>query len=153
MMAHPPHPRRTKAQRLDEHKSALFEPAAAETTITTMRLVAIGAALVLLHDHHGARAAATESQECAADGTCHKVVPNGNKAQCGVYMAPSTLGEDTSMGIYTGVPLKENDVINFPEIAVPILFRGFDKHPDGTLVSGINAVGFACHERERPLRR
>jgi hypothetical protein len=114
-----------------------------------MRLAAIGAVFVfLLHDHHhGVRAVATESQECAADGTCQAVMKpnnsNNNKAQCGVYMAPSTLGEDTSMGIYTGVPLKENDVINFPEIAVPILFRGFDKHPDGTFGLGNHTVGLA----------
>lgn len=48
-------------------------------------------------------------------------------------MAPSTLGEDTSMGIFTGMSLHEKDVVNFPEIAVPILFRGFDNHPDGKL--------------------
>lgn len=53
---------------------------------------------------------------------------------CGVYMAPSTLGEDTSMGIFTGMSLKENDVIHFPEIAVPLLFRGFDNHPEGMFI-------------------
>jgi hypothetical protein len=103
-----------------------------------MRLATTAAMLLLLLFLHGGTGTSAESQqECAADGTCTPIIPttkqeNGNKkAQCGVYMAPSTLGEDTSMGIYTGIPLKEKDIINFPEIAVPILFRGFDKHPDG----------------------
>lgn len=50
---------------------------------------------------------------------------------CGVYMAPSTLGEDTNMGIYTGMALKKDDIVNFPEIAIPLLFREWGEHKEG----------------------
>ncbi|KAL7579557.1 hypothetical protein ACA910_007928 [Epithemia clementina (nom. ined.)] len=46
-------------------------------------------------------------------------------------MAPSTLGQDTNMGMYTGVDLKKNDVVNWPEIAVPLLFREWGEHAKG----------------------
>jgi hypothetical protein len=82
--------------------------------------------------------------ECTADGTCK---PSGARAaeqhryrrpiECGVYMAPSTLGADTNMGIYTGKPLKKDEVVNYPEIAIPLLFREWGDHTpgyeDGTL--------------------
>ena len=35
------------------------------------------------------------------------------------------------MGIYTGVDLKPGEVINFPEIAVPLLFREWGDHKPG----------------------
>ena len=41
---------------------------------------------------------------------------------CGVYMAPSTIGV-ANMGIYTNMDLQKGDVVNFPDIAVPLLFR------------------------------
>jgi hypothetical protein len=75
--------------------------------------------------------------ECRADGTCTPTTttPNAKKAaaaiQCSVYMAPSSLGEETSLGIYTGIDLKPDTVINYPEIAVPILFREFGEHVAG----------------------
>lgn len=50
--------------------------------------------------------------------------------ECHVFMAPSTLGEETNLGIYTGKPLKEGDVVNYPELVVPLLFREWGKHPD-----------------------
>jgi hypothetical protein len=136
------HPRNLTARRKSNPLTEESQPS--PTIPTMMRLATTAAMLLLLLFLHGGTASAPESQECAADGTCTPIagIPtakqqqngNGNKAQCGVYMAPSTLGEDTSMGIYTGIPLKEKDIIRFPEIAVPILFRGFDKHPDGTLL-------------------
>jgi hypothetical protein len=72
----------------------------------------------------------------AADGTCRlasleNFATANNHLECTVYMAPSTLGVDTSMGIYTGIALESGTVINFPEIAVPILFREFGQHVDG----------------------
>lgn len=85
-----------------------------------------------------ASAAATD---CAleADGTCQQqanIPPIGNE-KCGVYMAPSTLGEETNMGIYTGIPLKDGELVRFPEIAIPLLFREWGEHTagfdDGTL--------------------
>jgi hypothetical protein len=126
-----------KSNPLTEERS---QPPPTIPTMTRLATTTAAMLLLLLFLHGGI--ASAESQECAADGTCTPIIPtskqeNGNGShknkalQCGVYMAPSTLGEDTSMGIYTGIPLKEKDIINFPEIAVPILFRGFDKHPDG----------------------
>jgi len=73
---------------------------------------------------------AQEEVECEADGTCTKQ-KDGKPLQCGVYMAPSTLGEFTSMGIYTGIPLHANTIINYPEISVPLLFREFGDHVEG----------------------
>jgi hypothetical protein len=65
-----------------------------------------------------------------ADGssTC---VAFEQQPECGVYMAPSTLGETTNMGIYTGTALRKNDVVNFPEIAVPLQFREWGEHREG----------------------
>ena len=87
-----------------------------------------------------ATAGAAETGECAAgsnsndDGTCR---PPAAPEQCGVYMAPSTLGGDTNMGIYAGIDYGPGQDINFPEIAIPLLFRmwGFhgDLTTDGTL--------------------
>jgi SET domain len=69
---------------------------------------------------------------CEADGTCEaSFATDHNHPECTVYMAPSTLGVDTSMGIYTGVPVEPGTVINFPEIAVPLLFREFGDHVEG----------------------
>lgn len=59
-----------------------------------------------------------------------------DEPECGVYMAESTLGV-ANLGIYTGIPLQEGDVLNYPEIVVPLLFREWHKHGgdslDGTL--------------------
>jgi SET domain len=75
-------------------------------------------------------------QATTADTTC----PAGSNAptctkkprlECGTYMAPSTLGEDTNMGIYTGTPLAKDDKVNFPEIAIPLLFREWGSHTEG----------------------
>lgn len=74
--------------------------------------------------------------ECEADGNCQEKAASDSKQQlndlpCGVYMAPSTLGETTNMGIYTGIPLKKDDVVNFPEIVIPLLFREWGDHTTG----------------------
>jgi hypothetical protein len=39
-----------------------------------------------------------------------------------------TLGEDTNLGIYTDKSLRTDDVVNFPEIAIPLLFREWGEH-------------------------
>eukprot|EP00977_Amphora_coffeiformis_P011088 scaffold2655_cov179-Amphora_coffeaeformis.AAC.21 len=73
--------------------------------------------------------ATASAQECKAslqDGSCRPPQP-----QCGVYMAPSTLGDYTNMGIYTGMDLKKDDIVNFPEIVVPLLFREWGDHVEG----------------------
>ena len=41
---------------------------------------------------------------------------------CQVFMAPGTFGS-SNLGIYTAVPLKKGDVVNYPEIVIPFLFR------------------------------
>lgn len=46
-------------------------------------------------------------------------------------MAPSTLGDYTNMGMYTGKDVKKDDIINFPEIVVPLLFREWGEHTEG----------------------
>ena len=62
------------------------------------------------------------------DGTSKKVYP-----PCGVYMAPSTLGETTNMGMYAGhaVQFRAGDEINWPEIAIPLVFREWGSHRPG----------------------
>ncbi|EEC49604.1 predicted protein [Phaeodactylum tricornutum CCAP 1055/1] len=73
---------------------------------------------------------ADASADCTVqlDGTCVSSLP---RLECGVYMAPSTLGEDTNLGIYTGKALRTDDVVNFPEIAIPLLFREWGEHVEG----------------------
>lgn len=70
----------------------------------------------------------SEAADCeiGLDGEC--LPTHNNVLECGVYMAPSTLGEDVSMGIYTGKDIKTDDVINFSEIAIPFLFREWGNH-------------------------
>ena len=72
----------------------------------------------------------SQARECVVgtDGTC---LPPPPTLECGVYMAPSTLGGDTNMGIYTGKPLVQDEIVNFPEIAVPLLFREWGDHKPG----------------------
>ena len=70
------------------------------------------------------------AQECSAvDETCQASPPY---PECGVYMAPSTLGEETNMGMYAGsVPLRKGDEVNWPEIAIPLVFREWGSHKNG----------------------
>lgn len=56
--------------------------------------------------------------------------------ECGVYMAPSTIGNHSNLGIYTAIPLNANEVVQYPEIAIPLLFRNFDEHPPNSLGDG-----------------
>ena len=73
---------------------------------------------------------------CSADKeeSCSSSSSSRNRRQertipCGVYMAPSTLGEDSNLGIFTAVPLSKGDVVNYPEIAIPLLWRDWGEHP------------------------
>ena len=103
----------------------------AVTTITMMMMF-----VILASTHTVVHAMTDDEMICEADGTC-RIASLDNFAtakdhlECTVYMAPSTLGEDTSMGIYTGIPLESGQVVNFPEIAVPLLFREFGHHVEG----------------------
>lgn len=109
----------------------------ARTTMTTALLVVSLVMITMMASSCRVAAASTSKEmECQADGTCRQDndTPPQAKApplQCGVYMAPSTLGEHTSLGIYTGIPLETGTVINYPEIAVPLLFREFGDHAAG----------------------
>ena len=85
------------------------------------------------------RASAGDSQ-CSAikeDGTCNsspiddatRSTASSSTLECGVYMAPSTIGNYTNLGIFTGKALQPGQVVNYPEIAIPILWRDWDEHP------------------------
>ena len=70
------------------------------------------------------------TMECDAanDGSC--INPDTVLVvDCNVYMAPSTLGDKTNLGIYTAKDLKPAEVVNWPEIAIPLLFRSWQDHP------------------------
>jgi len=53
---------------------------------------------------------------------------------CGVYMAPSTVGI-ANMGIYTSQDMVLGEVVNYPEIAIPLLFRDWGDH--GAVLDGV----------------
>jgi hypothetical protein len=55
---------------------------------------------------------------------------------CGVYMAPSTIGNHSNLGIYTGKTMKKGDVVPYGEILIPFLWRTFKKHPKSSLTDG-----------------
>mmetsp|Transcript_25944 Transcript_25944/g.39184 ORF Transcript_25944/g.39184 Transcript_25944/m.39184 type:complete len:637 (+) Transcript_25944:90-2000(+) len=59
------------------------------------------------------------------DNTCQDA---HTSVECHVYMAPSTIAEDANLGIYTAKDLQTDEVINFPEIAIPLLFRDWARH-------------------------
>jgi hypothetical protein len=80
------------------------------------------------------------SGACRASISSSSPTPQKKKQQqleCSVYMAPSTVGGSEAsgfggnLGIYSGIPLEEGDVLNFPEIAVPLMFREWHEHPPG----------------------
>eukprot|EP00980_Cylindrotheca_fusiformis_P016009 scaffold4705_cov108-Cylindrotheca_fusiformis.AAC.3 len=79
-------------------------------------------------------ARAREEANQANDNTCPNPPPP--VLECGVFMAPSTLGNNSNLGIFTGIPLQQGQVVNYPEIAIPLLFRNFDEHPPNSLGDG-----------------
>jgi hypothetical protein len=123
------------------------------STITTVglggRVVLLVLAMInaVISDASVSKKFSLDQQEyvCFADGTCRAwdgphppVSSESNESsaynpleECGVYMAPSTLGEATNMGIYTGIDLKQGQLINYPEIAIPLLFREWGEHTPG----------------------
>ena len=58
--------------------------------------------------------------------------------ECQLYMAPSTLGDHTNLGMYTAIPLQQGDVIPYPELVVPLLFREWGKHPTTITTTNTN---------------
>jgi hypothetical protein len=84
-------------------------------------------------------AAAAAAEEEEEQSVCHVTDKTCQEAhttvECGVYMAPSTIGV-ANLGIYTSSALAEGTIVNYPEIAIPLLFRDWGYHgnnPDGTL--------------------
>ena len=50
---------------------------------------------------------------------------NPNQPQCGLYMAPSTLGEGANLGMFAGTDIPKGMDIQ-QEIAIPFMFRDWD---------------------------
>lgn len=75
------------------------------------------------------------SDPSGTDGTCDSS-PFTNTVECGVYMAPSTLGKESNLGMFTGKPLKPGDVINFPELVIPLAFREWGVNPPSAYGDG-----------------
>lgn len=78
----------------------------------------------------------TSSNDCSAgtvsvDGTCRN-----NDIDCGVYMAPSTVGDHSNLGIYTAKAMKDGEKVPYPEIIIPMLWRIFGSHPHDALTDG-----------------
>lgn len=69
------------------------------------------------------------AQDCPADevGTCfdNENTTNDDGVDCGVYMAPSTIGDHSNMGIFTAKSMKNGEKVPFPEIIIPLLWRVF----------------------------
>ena len=70
----------------------------------------------------------------AAGGTCSTT--STNHIECGVYMAPSTVGDHSNLGIYTANPMKDGDIVPYPEIIIPLLWRTFGDHPEESFTDG-----------------
>ena len=75
-------------------------------------------------------AACSTAQEEEEEQTC-EWVENANVCisaahpQCGLWMAPSTLGEGANLGMYAGQTIPANFTIQ-EEMVIPLLFRDFD---------------------------
>jgi len=72
----------------------------------------------------------------SADGTCRNNDRIIDSIDCGVYMAPSTIGDHSNMGIYTAKPMKNGEKVPYPEIVIPFLWRIFSEHPDHAMTDG-----------------
>ena len=85
-------------------------------------------------------AGAAEDRTCTStagsNGDCTSAPPPGTAAalgvyispeqpQCGLYMAPSTLGEGANLGMYAGTDIPKGKDIQ-QEIAIPFMFRDWD---------------------------
>jgi hypothetical protein len=73
------------------------------------------------------------------DGTCASSIDVNDTQQtidCGVYMAPSTIGNHSNLGIFTGKTMKRGDIVPYGEILIPLLWRTFKNHPESSLTDG-----------------
>jgi len=101
---------------------------------------AISAAL-LLADAGATITQGDDSCSCSAgsvsdDGSCANKDIGIDDIDCGVYMAPSTIGDHSNLGIFTAKPMKDGEVVPYPEIIIPLLFRTFGHHPDHSFADG-----------------
>ena len=80
------------------------------------------------------------AQECSANDETCAANPLQQQQQpqidCGVYMAPSTVGNSSNLGIFTAKTMKRGDVVPYPEILIPFLWRIFREHPEKGLKDG-----------------
>jgi hypothetical protein len=67
----------------------------------------------------------SQEQSCRAVYDGPPVCVSLQQPQCGLYMAPSTLGEGANLGMYTAQDIAKNKVIQ-TEIAIPIAFRNWE---------------------------
>ncbi len=88
-------------------------------------LVSVSCAVFCLLAISNAEDASGGSETCTSSESC----PSSHNLECGVYMAPSTLGKDSNLGIFTGKPLEPGEVVNFPEIVIPLAFREWGVNP------------------------
>lgn len=84
----------------------------------------------------GGTCPSSHEDTCGSSSSSNRSPPSNYKVECGVFMAPSTLGNNSNLGIFSGIHLKKGEVVNYPEIAIPILFRDFDDIPPNSLQDG-----------------
>ncbi|VEU38802.1 unnamed protein product [Pseudo-nitzschia multistriata] len=97
------------------------------------------AALFLANAADAAQGGACPAGPSSADGTCLNVNTNlgdADDVDCGVYMAPSTIGDHSNLGIFTAKAMKNGEKVPYPEIIVPLLWRIFGEHPAKSMTDG-----------------
>jgi hypothetical protein len=83
-----------------------------------------------------ARQQQEDAQKNKDNNTCSESDTAPPIVECGIFMAPSTLGDESNLGIFTAIALAEGEVVPHPEIAIPMFWRNFDKDPPNSLGDG-----------------
>jgi hypothetical protein len=121
------------------------------TTTTTLLLLVVAA--VASDESSSSSSSSSSQQECtvsASDGSTTTCSPQQQQQQqqqqqhddeveepdCGIYMAPSTLGDSTNLGMFTAHDVVNGRVLDYPEIAIPLLFRDWEDHPTSAFGDG-----------------
>ena len=76
------------------------------------------------------------SESVSDDGSCANKDFSVDDIDCGVYMAPSTIGDHSNLGIFTAKAMKDGEKVPYPEIIIPLLFRIFGHHTDHSFTDG-----------------
>jgi hypothetical protein len=63
-------------------------------------------------------------------------IANEESDECTVYMAPSTIGDHSNLGIFTAAPISLGQIVPYPEILIPLLWRPFGTHPTSSFGDG-----------------